>query len=148
MVRRLVLVVLVLGCGAGEKKDLPAGWDKAADLALTQSECDGDTSAPPAAALLLSRDAGQLRGTFEDARFRCQQSLCGYRLDEGATARVLVQPCEMNPQQVPKCGCRYTVGFDLGGVVAGSLVELHQRSDRYGATSEPLPTLVASQRAP
>jgi hypothetical protein len=144
---KLALIFLALGtveCGAPEESDLPPGWEAAARLSVDQSACQQGAGPP---ALMLMRDMGRLRGTYAHAAFRCQQRLCGYRLDAGQT-RILVQPCEMDPSAVPKCDCLYTVGFDLPELESGRTVELHRRLDRYGALTEPTPELVGSERAP
>jgi len=147
---RLAVFFLALGtveCG-GEGQDLPAGWSGAAALAVDQSQCEADTGMGPVGSLMLMRDMGRLRATYLNAQFRCQQRVCAFRLDEAGKTRVLVQPCDLDPGSVPKCGCLYRVGFDLPRVEAGSTVELHRRWDRYGATAEPAPMLVDSERAP
>lgn len=143
----IVLALCAMECGS-EQEDLPAGWAGARSLPVDQSSCGGNTLMPEAGKLALMRDMGRLRATYENAQFRCEQRLCAYRLEEAAGTRVLVQPCDMNPTTVPKCDCLYSVGFDLPGVETGRTVELHRRWDRYGATSEPAPMLVDSERAP
>jgi hypothetical protein len=143
----LVVALCAAGCGS-DQEDLPAGWVGAAGLPVDQSSCNGNTVMPSAGTLVLMRDMGRLRATYESAQFRCQQRLCAYRLEDTGGTRVLVQPCEMNPATVPKCDCHYSIGFDLPGVGTGRTVELHRRWDRYGASAEPVPVLVDSERAP
>jgi len=147
---RLVLLLSlgVVQCG-GEDRDLPPGWTGARSLPVDQSSCAGEAIMPGAGKLALAREMGRLRASYEEAPFRCQQRVCAYHLGDGAGgARVLVQPCDMTPDSVAKCSCLYRVGFDVAGVEPGRPVELHRRSDRYGAASEPQPELVASVRAP
>src|SRR6185503_11019510 len=98
----------------GPAHDLPAGWAGARELPVDQSACEAGGSA--SGALALMRDMGRLRATYLGAQFRCQQRVCGYRLDDADLTRVLVQPCEMDPTDVPRCDCLYQVGFDLTGV--------------------------------
>lgn len=143
----IVLALHAVECGS-EHQDLPAGWAGALSLPVDQSSCDGNTGMAEAGKLALMRDMGRLRATYENAQFRCEQRLCAYRLEETGGTRVLVQPCDMNPTAVPRCDCLYSVGFDLPGVETGRTVELHRRWDRFGATSEPPPLLVDSERAP
>jgi hypothetical protein len=149
--RRARLVLLaslgLLQCG-GEDHDLPAGWAGAHSLPVDQSQCGGDAIMASAGELVLMRDMGRLRATYARAPFRCQQRVCAYRLDDAGGARVLVQPCDMTPDVVAKCSCLYDVGFDVAGVEPGRPVELHRRWDRYGATLEPQPELVDTERAP
>jgi hypothetical protein len=149
---RARLVVLlsfgVVQCG-GEDHDLPPGWSGALSLPVDQSECRGDGGMAGPGRLVLMRDMGRLRATYQQAQFRCQQRVCAYRLDDAAGgARVLVQPCDMTPSAVARCSCLYSVGFDVAGVEPGRTVEVQRRWDRYGATTEPEPELVASERAP
>jgi hypothetical protein len=143
----ILVLVGVVQCGA-EDRDLPQGWEEALSLPVDTSECTGGDSAMPGK-LVLMRDMGRLRATYEQAVFRCQQRVCAYRTGDGAGgARVLVQPCDMNPSGVTKCSCPMTIGFDIPGVEPGRNIELLRRWDRYGATSEPQPEMVASVRAP
>jgi len=143
----LVVALCAMACGS-EQEDLPADWAEALSLPVDQSSCNGNAVMPSAGTLVLMRDMGRLRATYESAQFRCQQRLCAYRLEEAGRTRVLVQPCDMNPATVPKCDCLYDIGFDLPGVETGRTVELHRRWDRYGATAEPVPVLVDNERAP
>ena len=148
---RLVLLTVALGaveCDTGPAHDLPAGWAGARELPVDQSACEAGGGVAPAGELMLMRGMGRLRASYLGAQFRCQQRVCAYRLDGVGQVRVLVQPCEMDPTEVPRCDCLYRVGFDLTGVETGNSVELHRRWDRYGATSEPAPVLVDSERAP
>jgi len=149
--QRAWLAILVLAgvvqCGA-EDRDLPPGWEGAQSLPVDRSDCTGDDLGMPEK-LMLMRDMGRLRATYEHGVFRCSQRVCAYRIDDGASgARVLVQPCDMDPSMVGKCVCPMNVGFDIPGVEPGRMIELVRRGDRYGATSEPQPELVARMRAP
>jgi hypothetical protein len=148
---RLAVILLSFGvveCG-GEDHDLPPDWEGAQSLPVDQSGCTGEAFMTGAGKLVLMRDMGRLRATYVQAPFRCEQRLCAYRLDDGASgARVLVQPCDMSPSAVSRCSCLYSVGFDVAGVEPGRAVALHRRWDRYGVSTEPQPELVASERAP
>jgi len=148
---RLAVLLFSFGtlqCGE-EEHDLPPDWAGAYNLPVDQSACGGDAIMPGPGKLVLMRDMGRLRATYEQAPYRCQQRVCAYRLDDGAGgARVLVQPCAMNPSAVEKCSCLYSVGFDVAGVEPGRMIGVYRRWDRDGASSEPQPQLVASERAP
>jgi hypothetical protein len=146
---RLASLILlgVVQCGADDH-DLPPGWEAATSLPVDRSECLAD-DAGGSGKLVLMRDMGRLRATYERAVFRCQQRLCAYRLDDGAGgARLLVQPCDMTPTAVTKCSCPVTIGFDVPGVESGRMIELLRRWDRYGMIDEPEVELVARVRAP
>jgi hypothetical protein len=144
----VVFLAFVTNTCAEENADLPDSWAGAQELAVDQSSCGGNPYLPSHEGLMLVRDMARLRGTYVKAPFRCNQSVCAYALVDRAGARVLVQPCQMNPATVTKCDCLYDVSFTLGGVEAGTMVELHRRWDRYAATEEPEPMLVDRQRAP
>jgi hypothetical protein len=143
----LVVALCAVECDS-EQDDLPAGWELALSLPVDQSSCGGTSVMSSTGTLVLMRDMGRLRATYQGAQFRCEQRLCAFRLEETGGTRVLVQPCEMNPATVTRCDCLYAVGFDLPAVETGRTVELHRRWDRYGATAEPVPVLVDTEKAP
>jgi hypothetical protein len=134
-------------CGGGDSNTpgdtLPAGWSGAQALTIDQSACKG--SAPAVTTTFELTETGILTGTIKDLSFRCQQTACAYVTDDGATTRVLVQPCDLHPTSVPKCGCQYDVTFTLPARAARTAVEVYRRDDYYGATTAPEPTLVATR---
>lgn len=136
---------LAASCGGGGAADtIPAGWTGARPLTIQQSACKGDGSVVTAT-FDVTETAGAVEGTLKDVSFRCQQTLCAYAIDSGATTRVLVQPCDLHPTNVPKCGCTVDVTFALPARVDRIAVEVYQRVDFYGATTPPVPTLVATK---
>ncbi len=86
---------------------------------------------------------GILAVTVKDVSFRCQQSLCAYVMDSGATTRVLVQPCDLHPTNVVRCDCLYDVTFTLPARADRTAVDVYKRFDFYGATTPPTPSLAA-----
>jgi hypothetical protein len=136
---------LAASCGGGGSNDtIPAGWTGAHALTIQQSMCKAAGSVVTAT-FDVTETAGGVEGALKDVTFRCQQSLCAYIIDSGATARVLVQPCDLHPTNVPKCGCEYDVTFALPARADRTAVEAYQRFDFYGATTPPVPMLVATK---
>ncbi len=135
---------IVVSCGGSARDTLPAGWAGAAPLTVQQSTCNGDImSAKPS--LDVTDTGGTISVTYGDAEFRCNQQVCAYVMDAGATTRVLVEPCDLHPTSVTRCDCLYDVTFTLPTRASRTAVELYRRGDFYAATSPPLPTLVASR---
>jgi hypothetical protein len=132
------------GCAGGANDAIPAGWNGAQPLAIQQSACNSDgVSVTPT--LDVTEASGVIAGTLKDASFRCQQSLCAYVSDSGPTTRVLLQPCDLHPTNVPKCDCAYDVTFTLGTRADRTAIEIYQRLDFYGATTPPVPMLIATK---
>jgi hypothetical protein len=132
------------GGGAVVSDTLPAGWAGAQALTIQQTACKGATLAP-ATTFELTDAGGMLAGAVKDLSFRCQQTACAYVVDSGATTRVLVQPCDLHPTNVTKCSCWYDVTFTLPARADRTAVELYRRDDFYGATTPPVPTLIATK---
>ena len=146
----LAAALLATGCGgqsagsaqSGCASDLPAGFDCERSLSVEQSQCLGDaTGVNSTPNVHWSTDGKALH--VEDARFRCNQSVCAYLDASSAEAKVLLQPCEMKPSTVARCDCSY--GFDVSVALPNttSSVSIDLRSDAYGSdpTSQALGTL-------
>ena len=134
---------LAAACDGGTGDALPTGWTGAQQLTVQQSMCDS-TALSTNPTFELANSGGTITGTLRDANFRCQQQVCAYLLDSGATTRALVQPCELHPSSVPKCDCHYDVTFTLLARADRTTVEIYRRDDFYGATTPPEPILVAT----
>lgn len=133
--------LLVTGCG-GESaggteslsecaSDLPAGFSCERALSVGQSECSANA---PGVTLTpnvhWSTDGKALH--IEDARYRCNQSVCAYLDASSAEAKVLLQPCEMSPSTVARCDCRYSFDLPVALPATTTSVSLQLRSDAYG----------------
>jgi hypothetical protein len=138
-----VVTVLAASCSGGPNDTLPAEWSGAQSLATQQSACrsDGPSNTPT---VDITETAAGVAGTLS-AWFRCPQSVCAYVMDSDATSRVLVQPCDLHPTNVTKCACLFDVTFTLPARAARTDVEVYERSDFYGATTPPVPTLIATK---
>jgi hypothetical protein len=131
-------------CGGGSDT-LPADWTGASALTIEQSQCKGSADGAMVTSTLDVTDkGGTLAVTVKDVSFRCQQSLCAYATDSGATTRVLVQPCDLHPTNVVRCDCLYDVTFTLPARADRTAVEVYKRFDFYGATTPPTPTLAVT----
>lgn len=124
---------------------LPEGWAGAVALPLIQSACAGDPyTTPPRPRLELAASGAGLVGVYREAQFRCgNQQLCGFLAESAAVSRVLVQPCDLHPDNVTRCDCLYDVMFTLAPRPERTSVELHSRRDLYGATGPVAPRLVS-----
>jgi hypothetical protein len=134
------------GSGSGGASDtLPADWTGAQALTIEQSQCKGSADGTTATSTLDVTDTGgMLAVAITNLSFRCQQSLCAYVTDRGATTRVLLQPCDLHPTNVVRCDCWYDVTFTLPARADRTAVEVYKRFDFYGATTPPTPTLAAT----
>lgn len=135
---------LAASCGGGSSDTLPTEWSGAQALTIQQSACRGDGSFD-AATFDVTETGGAIAAALNGASFRCQQSVCAYVADSGATTRVLVQPCDLHPTSVPKCACLFDVTFTLSARADRTAVEIYKRSDFYGATAPPVATLIATK---
>ena len=130
------------GGGAGENDTIPAGWTGAQVLMIQQTPCIGEAAVPPP--FVVTEAGGVFEGALKCVGFREFQSLCGYVVDGGATTRVLVQPCDLHPTGAALGdGYAYNVTFGLPARTDRSAVEIYERFDFYGATTPPVPMLLA-----
>ena len=61
---------------------------------------------------------------------RCSQELTAYWQEGGSGAEVLIQPVDMHPSMVAKCGCTYAVSMSVP-TAAPVTLDVWQRSDAY-----------------
>lgn len=126
---------MLVGCGESGP-NLPEGWEEAELIReFTQSECMGE---PPAdGAIEVQGGIGTLTVTWENAAFRCEQSIEAYVRRNGVSHDILIQPVEMNPETVARCDCLYNLelGYNVSDEV--SSVTLYTRPDEYGGPSSP-----------
>jgi hypothetical protein len=136
LVTALVTAGFALACG-GDSTDLPAGWEAAKPVGMVQSECSNSALADAPPETVEVRAWGPpVEVAYHDARFRCAQKLCAYLRNDGTTAAMLVQPCEMNPGTVAKCNCQYQVGLSVPGT--RSAIEVHRRWDNLNRPNPPV----------
>jgi hypothetical protein len=121
---------------------IPAGWTGAQALTIQQSLCDAPRLSPPP--FDVTETGGLLEGTLRCIEFREFQTLCGYAVDSGATARVLIQPCDMHPKNVPATDLTYVVTFTLPVRADRTTIEAYRRFDDYGATLPNVPGLLST----
>jgi hypothetical protein len=137
------LLAFAVSCGDGDA--LPADWIGARALTIGQSQCKGSADGTTVTPTIDAIDTGgMLAVTINDLSFRCQQSVCAYVMDSGATTRVLVQPCDLHPTNVTRCDCLYDVTFKLQMRVDRTAIDVYKRFDFYGAPTPPTPALAAT----
>lgn len=115
-------------------EDLPPGFENAVPLLVTQSECDDSGMETYDERVGWGEDPNQV--VYEDAHFRCEQQVCGLVAQDGASARVLIRPCDMNPDIVVRCDCQYTVSFEADW--SSETTEVYRQWDNYGGASDPV----------
>jgi hypothetical protein len=98
------------------------------------SDCYDDTLS---ASLEITDNSDPVGATYFAASFRCFQEVCGYAMEDGGVAKVLVQPCDLNPREVARCDCRYDLSFEFPRPT-GEAVEIWHGTDAYtgGAVQE------------
>lgn len=134
----LVVTLYVAGCGVSStpavcETDLPEGWSCDSSLMVTQSECSAqamDLAKSPTV-----RRSENRRIVVSDATFRCGQSICAYLDAEPSTSRVLLQPCDMNPEAPAKCDCSSTLSIALPE--GATRVEVYARGDSQSGRDNP-----------
>jgi hypothetical protein len=131
------------GGGGGQVDDvIPAGWTGAQPMMIQQSNCPSGGPFPPPFAV--TETSGEIAGALTCVEFREFQILCGYVVDSSATTRVLVQPCDLHPTSHPKGDQSYNVTFKLPARADRAGVAIYERFDFYGATTPPVPMLLAT----
>ena len=138
------------GCGADPADDLPEGWAGAQRIELKQSSCpSGFAPLRGNPRLELTKTDVGLEGIYRDATFRCNdQKVCGFVLESDVATRLLVQPCDMHPPDVPRCSCHYTVSFTIPARAGRTTLELYRRLDLHGAQGPVAAALIDTERVP
>jgi hypothetical protein len=132
---------VALACGVSETgsssncdADVPDGWTCTTSLSVEQSECQGDGLSSDAETSVAASDGQGVM--ISGGHFRCAQEVCAY-LDESAeTPRLLLQPCDMDPDSVAKCDCLY--GLEVDVEVPAEGLDVYSRSDNWGGVQEPI----------
>ena len=131
-----------IACG-----NLPEGWEDAQPIDdFTQAECAGDpyldevegvpveNNVEP---ITFSVEGNRLDIQYNQAIFRCEQTVEGFQMMDGDSISVLIQPQDMSPSQVAKCDCFYDIEISIGEISSGEYdVEVFHRNDEYGGESE------------
>ena len=114
--------------------DLPGIWKEATVIDnFKQETCNENmdevtATAPKAFTKIVD---GNLRITYPNAHFRCDQDVQAFvkKRDDGYA--ILVQPKELNPVMVAKCDCGYTLTATLPNVTVNA-IRLFHRGDNHG----------------
>lgn len=119
-------------CG-GENASLPEGWEDAEEIPVVASECDEGQELE--SSFEVTENGDPVGASYLNAMYRCSQEVCAYHLEEDGIAKVLTQPCEMDPELVAKCDCRYDLSFEFPRPPRGA-VEIWHGTDNYGSPAE------------
>ena len=122
--------------------NLPDGWEDATRIEVfDQAECI--TPDPELDGLEQDEDdfyqiSGAINNnaldiTYLAAEFRCSQSVEGFHMVDGNLISILVQPIDMKPRMVAKCGgCQYDIEMSVPVAQQDSYeVEVYHRTDAY-----------------
>ena len=77
----------------------------------------------------------------ENLRIRCGQTPCAFVKSDGETAKVLIRPCDMDPDPISQCSCVFRkIEFDAPD--SAKTVEISRQGDNVGGAKPP--TLIGS----
>lgn len=137
--------VALIGMGlwlvaCSDSADLPAGWEDAERIiGLAQSTCEKSATEAHEERATLTPGARRLAVEYFDALFRCEQKVEGFYKDVDGRLDLLVQPIDLHPSSVARCGCLYDIAFAVEGLSAGDrTVTLFRRGDEVKDPSEPV----------
>jgi hypothetical protein len=129
------------GGDGGTGADLPTGWENAERVdQLVQMECGGSPQGDYSEQATFVPGSGSLGVDYQDAPFRCEQDVEGFVLHGTGSLELLVQPIDMDPDEVAACDCLYHIEIDVLGLAAGELeVSLERRWDHLNEPNDPIP---------
>jgi hypothetical protein len=137
-----VAFVGALGC-----TDLPPRFAGAQPIELFQAPCSEteNDSEPVITEARIDEDA-EVVAEATGVGFRCAQEVCGFSQQTGATAEVLLQPCNMHPLSLPGCSCLYEFDFKFFADPSegARTLDLWTRPDGSGSDGPNEPSLIDS----
>jgi len=130
-----LFVLAVSGCsGHSETCDpeLPAGFSCSESLTVTAGECEANAvDATLTTSVVLEGD----HLLVQNAMFRCEQRVCAYSDVTETPARIVLQPCEMDPDELVRCSCYSTYTVELPD--APTAIDVYVRGDHQSGRDEP-----------
>lgn len=132
-------LILLTACGEASRDCAINQWscDEQVDM-VTQAQCDGaDLADETPIELELAERSGALELQVKHHWARCNQELCAYANEAGSKLEVLVQPCDLHPEVVPRCSCRYDLTISVPARKEVREVVLYTREDEYASKSKP-----------
>ena len=141
----LVLLVVAGGCAGA---DLPAGWEDAERIAVTQSECAGNPYERNQEAMQASPHGAGIDLVYQKAHFRCEQTVEAFVRTEGERIDLLFQPVDMEPGTVAACDCLYDLTVSLEADPGAREVTVYRRWDNLNTPNDPVPIGSASVTVP
>lgn len=133
----LVWPLLLVACGEPEP-EMPEGWEDATLLVdFTQSDCAGDPGSAQEE-ILVQVTLPTVRVNWDKTLFRCDQAVEAYLRQGDGNVDLLVQPVDLNPEQVARCDCLYDLEARFNGDETLGSVTLYKRNDEVGGPSTPV----------
>jgi hypothetical protein len=126
----LLFSLCAASCGGSS---LPEGWEDAEEIAVVATDCDEGEELE--SSFEVTENGDPVAASYLRAMYRCSQEVCAYHLEEDGIAKVLTQPCEMDPERAAKCDCRYDLSFEFPRPSSGA-VEIWHGTDNYGSPAE------------
>ncbi len=125
---------LLLGCA-----DLPVAFEGATPVpGFEQSGCLGEPSPAIAAHGTITSITGGVDVWLADLPFRCEQRLEAFMLVEERTeVSLLVQPIDMDPEEVAKCDCLYEVTAHIVLTTGHYNMDVYIRGDHSSGHDSP-----------
>lgn len=129
---------LAVACGEPEP-ELPEGWEEAEPVVeFSQSPCGGDPVAEPQdQSINVTTGGGTADVVWENARFRCDQAVEGFLRRTAGALDLLVQPTDLNPDEVARCDCYYTLNAGFNTADSDRTFTFYTRADEVGGPSSP-----------
>ncbi|MFT7521138.1 MAG: hypothetical protein ACI9MC_003289 [Kiritimatiellia bacterium] len=145
----MLAVTLFPACG-DDGPDLPEGWEEAtAIFDFTQSACAGDPLTDDVVQNVEGQAlSGSVRFTWSHITFRCDQAVQGYvRRGEGV-ADVLVQPLDLEPDDIARCNCLYNLDMAFNTPSGPTDIGFWRRPDVLDGPNPPVQVLSISTDVP
>lgn len=141
----LAYAFALAACSSDLGKDLPQGWEDAAQAKnLVQEVCPGSEDFTDEHASFAGGE-GSIAVDYQHAHFRCEQDVEGFFKVGDGTVEMLVQPIDMNPSAVAGCDCGYNITFLAEPVAAGTMqTTLYRRWDAINNPNDPVPIASAA----
>jgi hypothetical protein len=140
----LTLSFLSACSSSGPNPDLPPGWQDAELVEqLTQAPCaEPGVGWEVISEIDTSSTATGFELVYDDAQFRCEQSVEAYARKQAGSIDLLVQPVDMHPAKVAGCDCLYRVSMEIPAPAGTYRLGLYRRWD---SLNDPNPVIEISR---
>ena len=143
----ILFTALLSSCesgGGSNAFELPSGWENAELIEnLFIEPCKGGMEEERKVETVINGVLEFVKVEIIDLMFRCSQPVQAFQKQNKSGIDILIQPTDMNPDEIAACDCRYNMV--LGVEVTGDelKVNVYYRGDNISGHSEP--TLLASE---